>query len=139
MREIFLIIHFIGLALGIGTGFAFMFLGRASSKMEKNEAIKFVLNTLTLRKMGQIGLILLIISGLYLIIPYWSSLTSMPTFVIKLILVLALVVIIVIMDKYAKEALKGNTEIYLNKIKILSKPSQLIGIIIVILAIYTFH
>lgn len=139
MRDFFLIIHFIGLALGIGTGFAYMFLGMSSSKMEKNEATKFNLNTFPLSKMGHIGLTLLVISGLYLITPYWGSLTSMPTLIIKLILVLVLFALTGIMSKYAKEAQKGNAEVYINKIKNISKPTLLIGIIIVVLAIYTFH
>lgn len=37
MREAMLIVHFLGLAMGLGTSFAFMFLGMVSDKMEKEE------------------------------------------------------------------------------------------------------
>ena len=56
MRDIMLIIHFIGLAMGLGTSLAFMFLGIASSKMEKKDAEQFTLKTLVLSRMGHIGL-----------------------------------------------------------------------------------
>ncbi len=78
MREAMLIVHFIGLAMGIGTSFAFLFLGIASSKMEQNEGQKFTLNTFALAKMGHVGLALLIISGGYLMTPYWESLANTP-------------------------------------------------------------
>ena len=78
MRDIMLIVHFIGLAMGLGTSIAFMIFGIASSKMEKEEGQKFIVNAFTLSKMGNIGIVLLIISGGYLITPYWPILTSMP-------------------------------------------------------------
>jgi len=40
MREAMLIIHFLGLAMGLGTSFAIMFLGIAGSKMDKEEGKK---------------------------------------------------------------------------------------------------
>lgn len=99
-----LIIHFIGLAMGIGTSFAFMFLGITSSKIENKERIKFSLNTFALSKMGHIGLTLLIISGVYLIIPYWGNLTENPLLILKLILVLILDALIGIIPSTAKKA-----------------------------------
>ena len=68
-----LILHFIGLAMGLGTTFAHAFLGMAVSKMTSEEAIKFRLHSLVLSKMGNIGIVLLIFSGLYLITPFWTK------------------------------------------------------------------
>ena len=56
MKEILLIMHFIGLIMGLGTGFAFMFLGIAASKLEKLEARKMAINNFALITMGHIGL-----------------------------------------------------------------------------------
>ena len=94
MREVMLILHFIGLAMGLGTSFAHAFLGIATSKMSSEEATKFRLHSLALSRMGHIGIALLIISGLYLIIPYWTILPSSPLLVLKLVLVVILVVLI---------------------------------------------
>jgi len=78
MRVAMLSIHFLGLAIGMGTSFAFMFLGIAGSKMDNEEGKKFALNTFALGTMGHIGLAMLIISGLYLMTPYRGALAAMP-------------------------------------------------------------
>ena len=137
MRDIMLIIHFIGLVMGLGTSFAFMFLGIASSKMEKDEARKFSLNTFSLSKMGYIGLALLIISGLFLMAPYWNNLSAMPYLIAKLILVLLLVIMIGIIGVIVSRAKKGD-EKHLKKTETIGKLSLLTGIAIVVLAVLIF-
>ncbi len=42
MREVMLILHFIGLTMGLGTSFAHAFLGIITSKMPADEATNFV-------------------------------------------------------------------------------------------------
>ena len=108
MRDVMLIIHFSGLAMGIGTSFAFMFLGIASSRMEEKEGQKFRLNTFALSKMGHIGLALLFISGGYLMTPYWKTLTTSPLLITKLVLVLALAAFIGIISSAANKAKKSD-------------------------------
>ena len=103
MQDIMLILHFIGLAMGLGTSFGFMFLGIAGSKMEKEEQLKFMLNTLALSKMGHIGLTLLVISGVVLMTPYWSILPTTPTLMAKLVLVLVLGALIGIISSKGKK------------------------------------
>ena len=41
MREVMLILHFIGLTMGLGTGFAHAFLGTIAAKMPAEEATRF--------------------------------------------------------------------------------------------------
>lgn len=139
MREIFLVIHFLGLAMGLGTSFGFMFLGIAGSKMETAERLKFQLNAMALSRMGIIGLILLIISGGALMTPYWSTLSSFPLLIIKLVLVIVLTILIAIISSIGKKAQKGDTEKMLKKMEPFGKISMLTGLIIVILAVYIFH
>lgn len=139
MRDVMLIVHFIGLAMGIGTSIAFMFLGMASSKMEKEEAQKFNVNTFALSRMGHIGLTLLIISGGYLMTPHWINLETTPLLIVKLVLVLVLAALVGIISSKAKKAKLGDTELYLNKIRPLGMLSLLIGLTIVILAVSVFH
>ena len=138
MREFFLIIHFIGLAMGLGTSFGYMFLGIASSKMEKGEAIKFLLNSFALSRMGQTGLALLVVSGIYLIIPYLENLADSPLLITKLILVIILGAIIGVMGSTAKKAKQGNAEIHLKKIKTMGRISLLTTLTIVVLAVLNF-
>ena len=139
MYEFMLILHFIGLAMGLGTSLAFMFLGIAGSKMEKEEGVKFALNSFALSKMGHIGLSLLVISGIYLIIPHAAGLGSNPLLMVKLALVLLLAALIGIISSNAKKARQSEPEKYLKKIEPLGKLSLLTGLIIVILAVLIFH
>ncbi len=139
MREAMLIVHFIGLAMGLGTSLAFMFLGMASAKMEPVEAGKFRLNVLSLSRMGHIGLALLIISGGYLMTPFWGMLASSPLLITKLILVLLLAVLIGVIGVYARKAKQGEPEMHLKKIEPIGKITLLITLAIVILAVYFFH
>lgn len=139
MREAMLIFHFIGLAMGLGTGFAHAFLGAGAAKMSKDEATKFRLNTLVLSYMGHVGIALLLISGFYLITPYWKSLSSMPLLMTKLALVLALVILISLLGIAGKKAKNGDAENQFKKMEILGKLTLLIGLAIVVVAVTVFH
>lgn len=139
MRDIMLILHFIGLAMGLGTSFGFMFLGIASAKMEKQDRIKFQLKSMVLSMMGHIGIALLIISGVVLMAPYWSILPSSPVLIAKLVLVLVLAALIGIITSIGKKAQQDDTEAQLKKIEPLGKIALLTGVTIVVLAVYFFH
>lgn len=134
-----LIIHFIGLAMGIGTSFAFLFLGLAGAKMPPADRLKFSLQTLSVSRMGHIGLALLIISGGYLMTPYWRSLTNVPLLMAKLALVIILAILIGIIGVNSRKAITGDAEMYLGKIAVLGRLTMLISLAIVILAVYVFH
>ena len=70
MRETLLIIHFIGLAMGLGTSIGFIFLGAAASKLPPEDRLKFAFTSFAISRMGHIGLGLLIISGFGLMTPH---------------------------------------------------------------------
>ena len=129
MRDGMLIVHFLGLAMGLGTSFAIFFLGIAKSKMDSS-----ILST-----MGHIGLSMLIISGLYLITPFWGALSVMPMLIAKLLLVLVLTIAVILAAVYSKRAKKGDTESNLKKLVFTGRVALLSGILIVILAVLIFH
>ncbi|HCS20908.1 MAG TPA: hypothetical protein DIW47_10190 [Bacteroidetes bacterium] len=139
MQETMLILHFLGLAMGLGTSFGFMFLGIAGAKMEKADRLKFQLNAMGLSRMGHIGLTLLVISGTVLMAPYWSVLPSSPVLIAKLVLVLVLGALIGIITSIGKKAMLGNPEEQLTKIQPLGKIALLTGVAIVVLAVYFFR
>jgi len=139
MRETMLILHFIGLALGLGTSFAHAFFDPLISKMEKEEATKFRLQVMILSKMGYAGITLLIVSGIYLILPYWPTLPDNPLLIIKLILVFILCILILFIGRGTQKARQGNAAEHLNKIEPLGKLTLMISVIIIILAVSIFH
>lgn len=134
-----LITHFIGMAMGLGTAFGFMFLGIAASKMDKDEGNQFMIKAAFLGKMGHVGLLLLLGSGIYLIIPYAKAITSMPLLIAKLSLFIVLGALVGIISSMMKKAAKGDTVTYLKKTETLGKINLLIGIAIVVLAVLVFH
>jgi len=139
MRDIMLIVHFIGLAMGLGTSLAHLFLGIASSKLSLDEALKFRLHSMALSKMGHIGLVLLILSGGYLMTPYWESLHLMPFMIAKLILVVVLTGMILYIGKVSRLARSGEAEKQFKKIEPVGKLTLLTTLAIVIFAVLTFH
>ena len=134
-----LIVHFLGLAMGMGTSIGFMFMGIAASKMPKEEGLKFTLQSFSLSKMGTIGIILLVLSGGYLMTPYWASLSERPLLIVKLILVVLLIIFIIIINIMAGKAKAGDAENQLKKIRGMGQISLLIGITIVVLAVLNFQ
>lgn len=139
LREIMLIIHFVGLCMGLGTGFGHLFLGMAAKKMNEKEAQSFKMKTLAINKMGYIGLFLLVLSGGYLMTPYWSSLGEKPTLVAKLLAVLVLIVMIVLMNGIAKKVNRPEGSDALGKLEQMGKITLPLSIIIIVLAVLTFH
>lgn len=89
-----LFLHFIGLALGVGTSFAMLTLGAAAKDLPPEERTKFMLRASALRKNGSIGLGLLILTGLALFIlrgPAAVMAWGGPAFHVKLTLVVILI------------------------------------------------
>lgn len=58
-----LFFHFIGLALGVGTGFATLVLGLATRDLSPTDRAAFMLRASAVGKNGSIGLALLIVTG----------------------------------------------------------------------------
>lgn len=139
MREAMLILHFIGLAMGLGTSFAHAFLGIATAKMTQEEVVRFRVHSLVLGNMGNIGIVFLVVSGLYLITPYWPVLTSMPLLMAKLALVLILIILIFAINRLTGKARAGAAERQLKKMEKLGKMTLLIALAIVVLAVLVFH
>lgn len=134
-----LIVHFIGLTMGLGTGFAHAFLGKAMSKLDRDEAKKFGHQIKALSKMGTIGIILLLVSGIYLIIPYRAVILTNTLLLTKLILVFILIVLIALIGRDAKRASKEGIEGNAKKVGYMGKLTLILSITIVIVAVNVFH
>lgn len=139
MRVAMLIVHFLGLAMALGSSIGIMFLRVAATKLKKEERLNLTLNSFALSRMGHIGLTFLIISGLYLMTPFWGSLSAMPMLMAKLLLVLVLTLCIIVMTVYSSRAKKGDTDANLKKIATLGKVALLTGVSIVLLAVLIFR
>ncbi|MCE7924595.1 MAG: hypothetical protein DYG98_16225 [Haliscomenobacteraceae bacterium CHB4] len=139
MKDVMLITHFLGLGMGLGTSFANMFFGIAGAQMEPNEASKLRLASLVLSKMGQLGLLLLVVSGIFLMTPYWQILPSSPLLIAKLLLVAALITLVVLIHRAGARAKTGDAETQFKKIQRMGKMALLTSLMIVLLAVLYFH
>ena len=139
MRETMLVFQFIGLSMGLGTGFAHAFLGAAANKMPAEEATKFRLRTLVIGNMGHVGIALLLISGFYLITPYWKTISSTPLLMVKLSLVAILIVLISMISIAGKKSKNGDAERQFKKMEILGKLTLLVALSIVAVAVSVFR
>lgn len=139
MREPMLILHFLGLAMGLGTSFTFLFLGMAAGKMEPAKRLEFMLNVFPLARMGQIGLVVLVLTGGYLMTPYWAALSFTPLLVIKLVLVLVLGAVVGINSSYARKVRQGQSEVYMPRMAMLGRIALFTTLTIVVLAVLVFH
>lgn len=137
MRDTMLILHFIGLAMGLGTAFAHAFIGFQAVKSTNEEANN--LNSKALSQMGTVGLILLIISGVYLIIPYWSALPFMPMLTVKLALVALLIILLSMIHYQSRKAIIEGRANQSKAVAVLGKISLTTTLAIVILAVLVFH
>ena len=139
MRDVMLIVHFIGLTMALGTGFANLFLSIAASKLEPAERGKFMSNTMILMRMGHTGLGLLLLSGFYLITPFWKTLGEMPTLIAKLCCVGVLVILVSVITVIARKAQQQGNPAMLMKLKPFGMLNFFLGITIVVLAVLSFH
>ena len=139
MKEVMLIVHFIGLAMSLGTGFANLFLNAVASKLEPAEKGSFMSKIMILGQMGRIGLGLLLLSGFSLATPYWKVLGEMPLFIAKLSLVAILLISVSYTLLILRKAKKQGNPGLLKNLKPLGMLNFFIAITIVVLAVLVFH
>jgi uncharacterized membrane protein len=139
MRDFMLVLHFLGLTMSLGTGFANLFLGIAASKLEPAERGKFMANTMILMRMGHTGLGLLLLSGFYLITPFWKELDEMPFLIVKLSLVGLLLILVSTITVIVRKALREGNPAKLAKLKPFGMLNFFVGITIVVMAVLSFH
>lgn len=139
MKELALILHFIGLAMGLGTSIGFIFLGKAGAKLPPEEGQKFMMNAFALSRMGHIGLVLLVLSGGYMVGNNWGAVGSNTPFLIKLILVAVLAILVLVLTQFANQAKQGKPENSIKYNRILGMVSVLTGLSIVVFAVLAFH
>jgi uncharacterized membrane protein len=141
MYDFFLISHFLGLALGVGTSFAMLTLGIATRNLEGEERSKFFRTASALSKNGSIGFALLIVSGLgFLLVKGVDGVFAWGggLFHAKLTLVLILAGLLGYSQVLQKRVRQGNTALMATLSK-LGRVMLLVSICIVICAVLAFH
>lgn len=142
MQDFFLVIHFIGLAMGVGTSFATMRLGIATKDLPAAERAQFFRHAITLGKNGSIGLGLLILSGLCMLFTRGVATVFASggiAFHIKLTLVLVLIGFLGFTQVQVKRFREKQDLEALGSVAKVGPLMLLTGLGIVVCAVLAFH
>jgi uncharacterized membrane protein len=142
MYQTLLFLHFIGLALGVGTGFAQMTLGIASRDLSPDERPKFFQRTATLGKNSSIGLLLLVLTGLGMtFMRTWPAVLQWggPAFHAKLTLVVLFIGVFGYLQMLVRRVRREGGGPALATIPKVSRVMLLIAIAIVLCAVIAFQ
>jgi len=139
MREVMLIFHFIGLAMGVGAPFVLFFIERTGAKLGQPEQDRFVLNGYRTVVVGHIGITLSLISGGYLMTPYWKVLPDQPLLIAKLALFLFFAAALSMISVLSRKAMESGDRKQLKKTITWGRITMLTGLVIIVLAVLVFR
>lgn len=146
VKDLLLITHFIGLALGLGTGFSMMRLGASTQDMDPVERGKLMTRVLVLSKNGSIGLLLLLLSGIAMFFKGGGMALFRAAgwpFHTKIALVLVLVVLTGMLQtsiaKLRKAASPADAQAIAARMPKLGMAMTTTSVIIVVMAVLAFH
>ena len=136
MREVLLVLHFLGLIIGAGSGFALFFISILAPRWPAAERREMMIRLFPLRYASYAGLLLLILSGGGLLMPYMRGLAQMPWFWLKLagvtVIVWCAILGVLCMRRVASEPSA------LAKLPLLGKISFAASVLVVLCAVLTF-
>ena len=141
MYELLLFLHFVGLAMGVGTGFANLALGIAMKDVPPEERAKVALRNLVLSKNGSIGLLLLLVSGIGMTLMRGVGATFAwggPAFHAKLTLVVIFIGVFGYMQMLTARVRRENGGPTLAKLPVVGRIIFFLGLSIVAAAVIAF-
>jgi hypothetical protein len=133
-----LILHFLGLALSLGTMLAFLVMRSSCSKVSNSEYEILFLNTRNMLRLSHLGLGLMLISGGALMTPYWSSLGHMPLLHIKFTVYFIWYGTLIALSVNTRRARRSEFRLCNPRIGFLSYMCVLFGILAISLAVMQF-
>jgi uncharacterized membrane protein len=139
---VLLMLHFVGLAIGVGASFASFTFRRASANLPEAERASFMLRALSVSKNGSYGLLLLLLSGLAMFFMRGpSAVMAMggPAFHAKLTLVVILCGAVGYSQALGKRARTAGGGPALAKLPAVSNAILVLGLAIVIAAVLAFQ
>ena len=133
-----MVVHFLGLAVGLSTGFANMVMAGLIAKAAPQE--KAVLGRFppAMARLGAIGLAMLWASGIAIVLTRYGTFAILPRpFIVKLAAVVVLTLIVGYIHVLMPRAQRGNAAA-MARIQLLGKITGPLAIIAIIFAVITF-
>ena len=138
-NKILLMIHFVGLAMGLAVGFANIAMAAVMSKAAPPEKAILGRFPLVMSKVGKIGLVLLWVTGVTMVYTRWAGFSSMLwTFQAKLTAVILLTIVIGYISMLEKRIKKGDQSA-LVRIQKVGKVAFALALVAVVFAVLTFN
>jgi hypothetical protein len=133
-----MVLHFLGLALGLSTGFANMVMAGLIAKAAPNEKAVLTRFPPAMSRVGAIGLALLWVSGISIVMTRYGSFAILPRpFIVKLSAVVLLTIIVGYIHVLMPRAQRGDAAAAA-RIQLLGKITGPLAIIAIIFAVITF-
>jgi hypothetical protein len=142
MHQFLLILHFLGLAMGFSVSFANMVIGGLSAKATPADRAVFMRFPPAMTRVGDIGLLLLIASGLLMLFNYYGgfdafSILGWP-FHVKMTLVVILLGLIGYIHALMRQARGGNAAAAA-RIPMMGRLAFITAVATVVMAVLTFN
>lgn len=133
-----MVLHFLGLALGLSTGFANMVMAGLLAKATPGEQQVLARFPPAMSRVGSIGLALLWISGISIVMTRYGTFAILPRpFIVKLMAVVLLTIIVGYIHVLMPRAQRGDAAAAA-RIRLLGMMTGPLAIIAIIFAVITF-
>lgn len=139
MKDVLLLVHFLGLIIGTGAGFAVFVIGYLAPGFPADGKRDVLVKLFPLRYISYIGLLLLILSGGMLLMPYWPHRETLAWFGTKMVFVGVLVIASIFGMFQMHRVRRGADNNAFKLLGYAGKVSFVSSLIVVACAVYTFH
>lgn len=137
IRDLLLTLHFVGLFVGAGSGFALLVLGLQLRRFEAEVRTEIAIWLYTLRYTSYLGLLLLIVTGSLMLQSLWQGMQYSMWLWAKLCAVL-IIAICALLGLKAMRQPRPDLAVF-RHLALLGKVSVAASIIVVICAVQSFH
>lgn len=138
-NKILLMLHFLGLAMGLSVAFANVTMAVLISKAAPSEKPILGRFPLAMTRVGMMGLSLLWATGLTMVFTRWHGFATLPpTFHVKLTAVVLLTITVGYIQHLEKRVRKGDSAA-ITRIESVGKVSFTLALIAIVFAVLTFN
>ncbi len=134
-----IIFHVMGLVLSIGSIVFFLIIQKDIFRM-KAEISKDVYSIIgKYQRMTHIGMLVMILSGGYLMTPLWSSFGSMHLLHVKVMAVSLWLIVMIILSIILRKAKTGESDKCDKRMVLMNYISLVFAMIVIVVAVLSFH
>ncbi|WP_373974091.1 hypothetical protein NT239_10600 [Chitinibacter sp. SCUT-21] len=136
-RDLLLTLHFVGLIVGAGSGFALFVIGFLLPRFAERERAEIAIGLYTLRYMSYAGLLLLVVTGILMLQALWQGVQDSLWLWGKLLAV-AIIVVCAVFGVQAMRRPRPDAAVF-RRLALLGKISVAASLWVVICAVQSFH